>query len=77
MVHAFPSQIVEDLNHWAIKIDSHECLFSETSHDLICRKSGFELIKVKYFAGVQHPVYYFRKTCDYKDPKILGARRDV
>jgi hypothetical protein len=64
MIHAFPSQIVEDPNHWAIKIRSHECLFSKESLKLLCQKSGFELIRIKYFASVQHPVYYFRKTRD-------------
>ena len=64
MVHAFPSQMVEDPNHWAIKIASHECLFSKESLHRVCRQSGFELIKVKYLTSVQHPVYYFRKTRD-------------
>ena len=64
MVHAFPSQIVEDPNHWAIRIASHECLFSRKSLELACRHSGFAFIRIRYFASVQHPVYYFRKTRD-------------
>jgi hypothetical protein len=65
MIHAFPSQIVEDPSHWAIKIASHECLFSRESLKLLCQESGFELIRIRYFASVQHPVYFFRKTCDF------------
>jgi hypothetical protein len=64
MIHAFPSQIVEDPNHWAIKIESHECLFSNDSLRLTCQKSGFELLKRRYFANVQHPVYFFAKTSE-------------
>lgn len=65
MVHAFPSQIIEDLDHWAIKIASHECLFSRESLALTGRKTGFELTAVRFIWSVQHPVYYFRKTFDW------------
>lgn len=64
MVHAFPSQVNEDLFHWAIKIYSHECLFSKKSLQTICEKTGFELLSIKYFHQVQHPVFFFKKVSD-------------
>ena len=67
MIHAFPSQLVEDPNHWTIKIASHECLFSKASLALICEQAGFALMKIRFFGSVQHPVYYFRKTADLNE----------
>ena len=64
MLHAFPSQLVEDLDHWAIKIASHECLFSPASLALVCGATGFEHLGWRYLAEVQHPVHVFRKVRD-------------
>jgi hypothetical protein len=64
MIHAFPSLINEDPYHWTVKIKSHECLFSKTSLDLICKMTGFSLLKIKYFYQVQHPVFLFKKISD-------------
>ena len=68
MVHAFPSQVNEDPFHWAIRIYSHECLFSKESLRAICEKTGFELLHIKYFHQVQHPVFFFRKVADCQLP---------
>lgn len=64
MIHAFPSLINEDLYHWTIRIKSHECLFSKMSLDILCKKTGFKLLNIKYFHQVQHPVFYFKKVSD-------------
>lgn len=64
MVHAFPSQINEDPWHWTIRIKSHECLFSKSSLQLVCKKTGFQFISMKYIGQVQHPVFYFKKVAD-------------
>jgi hypothetical protein len=64
MLHSFPSQVNEDLFHWSIKIASHECLFSEKSLKLVCKMSGFKLIKCKLFTSAVHPVFVFRKVAD-------------
>lgn len=64
MVHAFPSQINEDFYHWTIRIKSHECLFSKQSLAILCEKTGFKLMKIKYFHQVQHPVFIFKKVSD-------------
>jgi hypothetical protein len=64
MMHAFPSQLIEDLRHWTINIASHECLFTKASLAHICRFSGFRLTKIRFHWQVQHPVYYFDKEFD-------------
>jgi SAM-dependent methyltransferase len=64
MIHSFPSTIVDDLWHWSIKIASHECIFSKKSLELICNKTGFQLIGVKIFTSAVHPLYYFTKIKD-------------
>ncbi len=64
MVHAFPSQINEDPWHWALRIRSHECLFSEVSLKIICDKAGFEWVESRDYWQVQHPVFLFRKVAD-------------
>jgi len=64
MVHSFPSQMNEDYFHWAIKIKSHECLFSKKSLEILCDKTGFELITIKYNQYVQHPIFIFNKIMD-------------
>jgi 2-polyprenyl-3-methyl-5-hydroxy-6-metoxy-1,4-benzoquinol methylase len=64
MLHAFPSQINEDPWHWALRIRSHECLFSETSLKMVCDKAGFECLETRDYWQVQHPVFLFRKVAD-------------
>lgn len=64
MIHSFPSLINEDPFHWTIRIKSHECLFSKTSLDILCLKTGFKLLKISYFHQVQHPVFLFKKIAD-------------
>lgn len=64
MLHAFPSQLIEDLNHWALTIGSHECLFSRRSLQYMCDYAGFSLLKIKFHSNIEHPVYYFRKIAD-------------
>jgi hypothetical protein len=64
MIHAFPSQITEDYLHWAIRIRSHECLFSKKSLSILCSKTGFDFIKIVSSPFAQHPLYFFEKTKD-------------
>ena len=64
MLHAFPSQLVEDLDHWAVKIASHECVFSRASLGIMCRETGFEPTGWRFHESVQHPIHGFRKVRD-------------
>lgn len=67
MVHSFPSQLHHDMDHWAIQIRTHTCLFSRPSLALTCSISGFEFVKGNLPRSVgphYHPVLVFRKTRD-------------
>lgn len=64
MMHSFPSQITEDMLHWTIRIQSHECLFSKKSLKIVCDKTGFKLIRISSNYKVQHPIYIFEKVKD-------------
>jgi len=32
--------------------------------DILCKKTGFNLLRIKYFHQVQHPVFFFKKVSD-------------
>jgi len=67
MVHAFPSQLHHDFEHWAIQITTHVCVFSRKSLRRTCRASGFELVKADPPRPVgphDHPIMVFRKFKD-------------
>lgn len=67
MVHAFPSQLHHDFDHWAIQIHTHACVFSRRSLRIACGKTGFALTRADPPRPVgphQHPVLVFRKTRD-------------
>jgi hypothetical protein len=67
MVHAFPSQLHHDFEHWAIQIRTHSCLFSRRSLVLTCRNAGFAMEKTDPPRPVgphDHPVLVFRKQRD-------------
>jgi hypothetical protein len=67
MVHAFPSQLHHDFDHWAIQIKSHVCLFSSKSLKLLCAKTGFQMEAGKFLRPIgqhAHGVMVFRKVRD-------------
>jgi len=64
MVHSFPSQLHFDWSHWGLKITNHVCLFSKTSLNIVCEKSGFRLIKQGYSTNLRWPILYFQKMID-------------
>lgn len=70
MIHAFPSLLHHDFDHWAIQIQSHTCLFSPKSIGKICRKTGFKLVSGKSHRPVgphDHGVFIFAKIKDLID----------
>ena len=67
MVHSFPSQWHQGFDDWSIQIQGHSCLFSRKSLRLVCRKTGFKLLKAdppRYVGPHYHPVFTFRKSRD-------------
>jgi hypothetical protein len=67
MVHAFPSLLHHDFDHWAIQIRSHTCLFSAKSLRFLCERTGFKLIRGVLPRPVgphDHAVMIFRKISD-------------
>lgn len=67
MIHAFPSQLHHDLDHWAIQIHTHACIFSRQSLRIACRKTGFRVVKAdppRPAGPHYHPILVFRKVRD-------------
>ena len=67
MVHAFPSQLHHDFDHWAIQIKSHVCLFSPKSLAQLCKMTGFKMVdgfRLRPVGAHAHGVMVFRKVKD-------------
>jgi cyclopropane fatty-acyl-phospholipid synthase-like methyltransferase len=67
MVHAFPSQLHHDFDHWAIQIGSHVCLFSSKSLKLVCERTGFRMetgVFLRPIGQHAHGIMVFRKVRD-------------
>lgn len=67
MVHAFPSQLHHDFEHWSIQIRSHVCLFSPISLARVCEQTGFHMETGSRYRPIgkhAHGIMVFRKTSD-------------
>lgn len=67
MVHAFPSLLHHDFDHWSVQIKSHACVFSKKSLELVCARSGFRMEEGRAYRPVgqhAHGVMVFRKVGD-------------
>ena len=67
MVHAFPSQLHHDFDHWAIQIGSHVCLFSPKSLKRVCEQTGFKMDDGVFHRPIgqhDHGIMVFRKVRD-------------
>jgi len=67
MVHAFPSQLHHDFDHWAIQIKSHVCLFSPRSLSRVCEMTGFRMEDGRMLRPIgqhAHGIMVFRKVRD-------------
>lgn len=67
MVHAFPSQLHHDFDHWAVQIKSHVCVFSPQSLLRVCEMTGFQMEDGRMLRPVgphAHGIMVFRKVKD-------------